>query len=99
MFDIKQYEKPISLLCQKYGIARFEIFGSVLRDDFGAESDIDCLIDFAEDGGNYFARYFDFKYELEKLLGRKVDLIVEKAIRNPYFKQSVSETKELIYAA
>ena len=99
MFNIGQYKETISRLCRKYGIARCSIFGSALREDFGAESDIDCLIDFTEDGGNYFERYFDFKYELEKLFGRKVDLIVEKAIRNPYFKQDVNETKQLIYAA
>lgn len=99
MVDFKPHKKTISRLCRKYGIARFEVFGSALRDDFGAESDIDCLISFAEDGGNYFERYFDFKYELEKLFGRKVDLIVEKAIRNPYFRQNVNENKQLIYAA
>lgn len=99
MFDIQKYREQISRLCRSYGIAHFEIFGSAVRDDFGAESDFDCLIDFVEDGGNYFERYFDFKYELEKLFGRKVDLVVEKAIRNPYFKQDVSETKQVIYAA
>lgn len=99
MFNIGQHKEQIIRLCQSYEILRFEIFGSAVRDDFGAESDIDCLIDFVEDGGNYFERYFDFKYELEKLFGRKVDLIVEKAMRNPYFKQSVDETKQTIYAA
>lgn len=99
MFDIQPYQEKISRLCQDYGIVRFEIFGSAVRDDFGAESDVDCLIDFVEDGGNYFERYFDFKDELEKLFGRKVDLIVEKAIRNPYFKQDLNETKQIIYAA
>lgn len=99
MFNINQYKEQIRQLCRSYGIMRLEIFGSALRNDFGAESDVDCLIDFIEDGGNYFERYFDFKYELEKLFGRKVDLVVEKAIRNPYFKQDVSETKQLIYAA
>lgn len=99
MLDFREYQEKINFLCRKYGIARFEIFGSALRDDFGAESDVDGLIDFVEDGGNYFERYFDFKYELEKLFGRRVDLVVEKAIRNPYFKQDVSETKQLIYAA
>lgn len=99
MLDFRKHQEKINILCRKYGIARFEIFGSAVREDFGAESDVDCLIDFLDDGGNYFERYFDFKYELEKLFGRKVDLIVEKAIRNPYFKQETSETKQLIYAA
>lgn len=74
-------------------------FGSVVRDDFGAESDVDCLLDFVEDGGNYFERYFDFKDELEKLFGRKADLIVEKAIRNPHFKQNLNKTKQIVDAA
>lgn len=99
MFDFTKYEKEINRLCRKFGIARFEVFGSAVSEDFGAESDIDFLIDFAEDGGNYFERYFDLKYELEKLFGRKVDLVVGKAIRNPYFKQDVNDTKQLIYAA
>ena len=99
MFDFGQYKETVSELCRKYGIIRFEVFGSAVSDEFGAESDVDCLIDFADDGGNYFERYFDFKNELEKLFNRKVDLVVEKAIRNPYFKQSVNETKRLIYAA
>ncbi len=99
MFNFTQHKEGINHLCQKYGIARFEIFGSALREDFVADSDVDCLIDFVEDGGNYFERYFDFKYELEKLFGRKVDLVVEKAIRNPYFKKEMIDTKQLIYAA
>jgi len=99
MFDFTQHQENINRLCQKYGIARFEIFGSALREDFAADSDVDCLIDFVESGSNYFERYFDLKYELEKLFGRNVDLIVEKAIRNPYFKQEANETKKLIYAA
>jgi len=99
MFDFTQHQESINLLCQKYGIARFEIFGSALREDFNADSDVDCLINFVENGGNHFERYFDFKYELEKLFGRNVDLVVEKAIRNPYFRQETNETKQLVYAA
>jgi predicted nucleotidyltransferase len=99
MFDIKKYQEGIDQLCQKYGIARFEIFGSALREDFTLDSDIDCLIDFVEDGENYFERYFDFKYALEGLFGRIVDLTVEKAIKNPYLKKETAETKQLIYAA
>ena len=99
MFDIKKYQEDINCLCRKYGIARLQIFGSALREDFAKDSDIDCLIDFVEDGENYFERYFEFKYGLEKVLGRTVDLVVEKAIRNPYLKQEANETKQLIYAA
>jgi uncharacterized protein len=91
--------EKIELLCRQCGVKRLEIFGSVLREDFAEDSDVDCLIEFIEDDGNYFERYFDFKDGLEKIFGRRVDLIVEKAIRNPYFKQNVDETKQLVYAA
>ncbi len=99
MFDFTQHQQDIDRLCRKYGIARFEIFGSALREDFSAESDIDCLIDFTADGGNYFELFFEFKYELESLFERPVDLIVRKALRNPYFIQEMEENKQLVYAA
>jgi uncharacterized protein len=99
MFDVKKYQEDIDRLCREYGIARLQIFGSALREDFAKDSDVDCLIDFVEDGKNYFARYFEFKYALEKVIGRTVDLVVEKAIQNPYLKQEANETKKLIYAA
>lgn len=99
MFNYAQYQVKINDLCKKHGIARFEIFGSALRDDFTVDSDVDCLISFVENGDAYFERYFDFKYDLEKLFGRNVDLVVENAIRNPYFKQETNKTKQLVYAA
>lgn len=99
MLNIDIYQHEIQQLCRKYGIERFELFGSAVRDDFDVESDVDCLIDFVEDGGNYFDRYFEFKNKLEALFGRKVDLVVAKAIRNPYFRRGVDQRKKVVYAA
>lgn len=99
MFETEKYQKQIARLCRKYEIERFEVFGSALRKEFSAGSDVDCLIDFVEDGGNYFERFFNFKRELEVLFERDVDLVVAKAIRNPYFKTSVERGKKLVYAA
>jgi predicted nucleotidyltransferase len=99
MFDFAQHREEIDHVCRKYGIARLEIFGSALRDDFAKDSDIDCLIAFNEKSEKLFAQYFDLKYELENLFDRSVDLVVEKALRNPYFKAELNETKQLVYAA
>ena len=99
MLDIEKYKYEIEQLCRKYGIKRLELFGSAVSDDFNTSSDVDCLIDFVEDGGNYFNRYFDFKDDIEMLFGRQVDLVVSKAIRNPYFRHDVDQSKQLVYAA
>lgn len=60
-------------LCRKYGIARLSLFGSVLRDDFSPESDIDVLVEFAPNV-RVGLRFFEIERELTRLLGRKVDL-------------------------
>lgn len=99
MLDIQRHVKEIEYLCRSYKISRFELFGSALSDEFSPESDIDCVIDFVEDGGNYFERYFDFKAGLEGLFGRSVDVVVGKAIRNPYFRASIDASRRLVYAA
>ena len=99
MFDVDRYKNEIARLCEEFDIARLEFFGSSLSDDFNDESDIDCLIEFGEGGGNHFHRYFDLKYALETLFGRNVDLIVDSAIKNPYFRQAVDRSRHLIYAA
>ncbi|MEO7660295.1 MAG: nucleotidyltransferase domain-containing protein [Pyrinomonadaceae bacterium] len=99
MLDVTQYKEKVAKLCVKYGIRRLEFFGSVLSPDFDEESDIDCLIEFSSDPGNHFDRYFDLKYELEEVFGREVDLVVDTAITNPYFRQAVDNSRKLIYAA
>lgn len=99
MFDLEPHKHEIASLCREFGIRRLEIFGSALTNDFTPASDIDCLIEFEENGGSYFQRYFDLKYGLEKLFGRRVDVIVDSAIRNPYFREAVNRSRRLIYAA
>lgn len=85
-------------LCKKHKVAKLYAFGSVLTPAFNEESDVDFLVEFERNsisdvGGNFFK----FQFALEDLLGREVDLIEYSAIRNPYFKEEVDETKELIY--
>ncbi|MGH9946266.1 MAG: nucleotidyltransferase family protein [Pyrinomonadaceae bacterium] len=99
MLDIGPYKGKIADLCGEFGIKRLEFFGSALTDDFNVESDIDCLIEFDAGDGNFFHRYFDLKYGLEELFGRRVDVVVDSAIQNPYFREAVDHSKQLIYAA
>ena len=73
-------------------------FGSVVRDDFNNDSDIDLVVDFNEkDPFTYTDLYFNLKSKLEELLKRQIDLIEERAIKNPIFKQQLEKTKVKIY--
>lgn len=90
--------KKIKALCRKHNVARLFVFGSVLTDRFNEESDIDFVVDFDRDKvTDYFDNYFNLKYALEDLFNRKVDLLEEQTIRNPYLKKSVDQIKALIY--
>ncbi len=76
----------------------FSAFGSVNRDDFNDDSDIDFVVDFNEnDPFKYADLYFDLKENLEDLLKRQIDLIEERGIKNRFFKKELDETKVLIY--
>lgn len=88
-------------LCQSYGVATLEIFGSGTTDDWRpASSDFDFLVAFhAEPTKSLADRYLGLAQELERLFGRPVDLIRDQAIRNPYFRRAVDTTRRLIYAA
>ena len=85
-------------LCVKYNVLKLYIFGSVLSDKFHEDSDIDFLVTFDKvDLEEYADNYFDFKFSLADLFNRKIDLLEEKVIKNPYLKQSIDNTKELLY--
>lgn len=74
------------------------MFGSILTNHFNDKSDVDLVVDFnKKEVEDYFDNYFDFKYSLEELLGREIDLLEEQTIKNPYLKKNVDATKTLIY--
>jgi predicted nucleotidyltransferase len=73
-------------------------FGSVTRDDFNENSDVDLIVDFEEkDPFKYTDLYFGLKSKLEEILKRQVDLLEERAIRNRIFRQQLEHTKIKIY--
>lgn len=88
----------IVALCEKHKVESLYVFGSVLTDRFNDESDIDFVVVFdkakVED---YFDNYFDFKYALEELFNRSVDLVEDQTIKNIYLRQNVDASKQLIY--
>jgi predicted nucleotidyltransferase len=99
--SIDQHRAQLSEICRRYRVLSLSLFGSATRDDFDPErSDYDFLVDFeALPPGEYADAYFGMLASLEQLLGRPVDLVVASAIKNPYFRQSVEQTKALLYAA
>lgn len=76
------------------------VFGSILTDRFTDQSDVDLLVNFDttdHENWDYVANYFDFQDSLEKNFDRKVDLVVEKGLKNKYFIRNLNRTKQIIY--
>lgn len=85
-------------LCAKHKVRRLFAFGSVVTNRFKSDSDVDFIVDFnGVELYDYADNYFELKYSLENLFKRDVDLLEDKAINNPYLRQSIDSTKQLIY--
>ena len=98
---IHQYKDGISIICKRYRVSKLDVFGSAARkDDFNAtSSDADFLIEFAPEVQVGLGEFIGIKTELEKLLGRHVDLLEPEAIVNPYVLASINRNRESVYAA
>jgi len=99
--EIERCRSDLEALCKRFGVRRLEAFGSAVSGRFQSEtSDVDFLVEFLPlKGPGYADRYFGLLESLETLFQRPVDLVVASAIKNPYFRQSVDETRTLLYAA
>ena len=89
-------------LCKKYRVKSLSVFGSILTDRFNDDSDVDFLVDFLpynpdDPDFDCLTNYLDLADSLEDVLKRKIDLVVEKGMRNKYFIANVNRTKQLIY--
>ncbi len=92
----------INNFCNKYGIIELSVFGSILRDDFNLESDIDFLVTFREKSEHTLFDIARMKDELQDILGRQVDFVGRKAVgksNNIFRKTSILESVQIIYAA
>jgi hypothetical protein len=98
MNRIEKYTADIIKLCKNHNVKSLYAFGSVLTDDFNKESDIDLIVDFTNvEVEDYADNYFDLKFSLQDILKRPIDLLEEKALKNPYFKKSVNRQRQLVY--
>ena len=92
----------IAELCKKYKVKRLFVFGSILTEKFNAESDVDFSVDFDRESIeneklDWADIFFDLIDELQIVLGRKVDLVVDSNVSNSYFRKELDSTKKLIY--
>src|SRR3970040_1621653 len=98
MNRLETFTPEIIKLCKSHKVKSLYAFGSVLTDEFNSESDIDLIVDFANiKVEDYADNYFDFKFSLQDVLKRPVDLLEEQAIRNPYFRKTVNQKRQLVY--
>jgi hypothetical protein len=99
---LEKYNLPKEKLvefCHRWRIVEMGFFGSILREDFGAESDVDVLVSFAPNSSWTLLDLIAMQDELSYLLGRKVDLVEREALRNPFRRKEILRTVELVYAA
>ena len=98
---LESKRQAIEDVCSRFGVARLEVFGSALRDDYKQEeSDLDLLVEFKP--MESYARvdaYFGLRDELRALLKRDIDLVMAGAVKNPYISREIERTKQLLYAA
>jgi predicted nucleotidyltransferase len=98
MNHIQPHLEAIKELCQLHNVAKLYVFGSAVKGTFTTSSDIDLVVDFKEINlKDYADNYFNLKEELELVLDRKIDLLEEQGIRNPFLRTQIDKEKELIY--
>ena len=98
---VAERSAELESLCQRYSVLRLELFGSAAIGEYrSAVSDLDFLVEFKElPVRAYGAAYFGLLKSLEQMFGRSVDLVDNSSIKNPYLRESVDESKVLVYAA
>ncbi len=94
-------QEELDLFCRRWAIIDLALFGSVLRDDFGPESDIDVLVTFDPQANWSLLDHVQMEIELSALLGREVDLLSRRAVersQNPLRRREILDTAQTIYA-
>jgi len=97
LHDVEIPERAIAQFCRHHHIQRLAVFGSLLRPEFGPDSDVDFLVEF-EPGFAPALNFFEMEEELSSLVGRKVDLHTPGFLSR-YFRSQVQSTAKEIYAA
>ncbi len=85
--------------CRRWSVTELALFGSVLRADFGPESDVDVLVTFAADSPWTLWDLSRMRIDLESIFGRAIDLVEKKALRNPYRRRAILADHQVLYAS
>jgi predicted nucleotidyltransferase len=96
---IQVSQEQIEAFCSKWKIREFALFGSVLRDDFRPDSDVDVLVEFAPDARPSLFDRMEMIEELEAMFGRDVDLVRKELVVNPYRRKHILANHQIVYAA
>ena len=89
----------IEAFCKRWKVREFSLFGSVLRDDFRPDSDVDVLLSFEPNDPWSYWDWPEILDDLVAIFGRKVDLVEKEALKNPYRRSEILRTRQVVYAA
>jgi predicted nucleotidyltransferase len=89
----------IADFCRRWKVTELALFGSVLRDDFRPDSDVDVLVSFEPEARWDLLDLADMRRDLEEIFGRDVDIVEREALRNPFRRYSILKSAKTIYAA
>ena len=89
----------IEEFCRKWRLKELSVFGSALRDDFRPDSDVDVLVELAPGHGLTLYDWVDMIDELKAIFGRDVDLVSKGGLKNPFRRQAILSSAEVIYAS
>ena len=91
--------QDVAAFCDRWGIREFALFGSVLRPDFGPESDVDVLVSFRPDADWDYWNWPEMLDQLRGIFGRDVDLVVKESLKNPFRRRRILDEHRVIHAA
>ena len=98
--NIQIPREQIEAFCRKWKIREFALFGSVLRDDFRPDSDVDVLVEFRDDADPTYREWLAMEDELREMVGgRDVDLVEKATVVNPFRRKHILEHQRVMYAA
>lgn len=98
--EISANKDRIVDFCRRYGVEELSLFGSILRDDFSPQSDVDVLISLRAGEMMTPEKYLDMRDELSAIFdGREVDLVQKRLLKNPFRRHEILMTREVLYAA
>lgn len=99
MSDLRSQDANLAAFCRRYGIVELWLFGSAARGEARPDSDVDILVKFAPDATTSTWDWPAMTDDLEVIFGRKVDLLSEGILRNPYRRASILASRKVLNAA